>query len=218
MGTSRFHRVGLFVDWNSQLRECPSELKERPIDLCQLALRRVGKVASKLLCAVDGTSVFQVRTRLYHGWTAGVTQTPNRRAFLRIPEASDPDSIFPSERVLALGDVEFGDRLIDALPDRENVGLRIHLPNTLRRATGSVESSEKMVDTAMAVDILAWARQEPQSIALIFSSDDDIVPPTFVAEAWMKPLGGSVHLVRPPARGDSRFLRLDGLLNWSPDR
>jgi len=172
----------------------------------------VGKIVAKRLCNLDQKSVFRVQTRLYHGWTSGVTQTENRRAFASVPEFSNPDEIFPSARVLALSDVEFGDRLIDALAVRRNKGLQIHLPNTYRRQRGDTGPAEKMVDTALASDLLSWARSDPNSIALVFSGDDDAVPPVFVAEAWMKPFGGAVYLIRPEARGDSRFLSLEGLI------
>lgn len=48
-----------------------------------------------------------------------------------------------------------------------------------------------MVDTALAADLLAWAR-------------------LFTAEAWVKPHGGRTLLVR--RRAASQYLRLDGLL------
>lgn len=212
MNAPRFRRVGLFVDWNSQLREAPAEFIDRPIERCRFALRRVGKIVTRQLCSLERDCVFRVQMRLYHGWTAGVTQTVNRRAFSAVAEYENPDDIFPSERVLALSDVEFGDRLIDALPRRQNSGLRIHLPNTLRRQRGDTEPVEKMVDTALASDLLSWARTEPSSIAMVFSGDDDTIPPIFVAEAWMEPLGGSVYLVRSSPRGESRYLSLEGLL------
>lgn len=211
MKSVAFYRVGLFVDWNSQLRKCPDSLTDA-IDKCGFTLRSVGKSATKILCALDSTRVYRVRVRLYHGWTSGVTQTENRRAFLRLSEFGNPDEIFPSQRVLAASDIEFGDRLIDALPIRENKGLRIHLPNTLRRQSGRAQPVEKMVDTALAVDLLSWARAEPDSIALVFSDDDDMVPPVFVAESWMTAGGGRLFLVRSSERPDSKFLALEGLL------
>jgi len=209
---AEFRRVGLFVDWNSQLRAVPKDLENDPIERCRHALKATGKAATKLLCKFEEKSIFRVRMRLYHGWTSGTTQTANRRAFGAIDEMLTPDDLFPSIRVTAWSDVEFGDRLIDALPRREIGASRIHLPNTLRKQRGDEPPTEKMVDTAIAADILTWARHEPASIALVFSSDDDMVPPAFVAEAWMKPYGGSLHLVRPPARADSKFLSLEGLL------
>jgi hypothetical protein len=208
----RFRRVGPFVDWNSQIRGAPEEFTNQPVEKCRYALKRVGKIVTKQLCDLDESSVFRVQVRLYHGWTSGVTRTPNRRAFEEVAEFSAPDEIFPSTRVLALSDVEFGDRLIDALPVRQNRGLQIHLPNTYRRQRGDAEPAEKMVDTALASDLLSWARSDPESIALVLSNDDDAVPPIFVAEAWMKPFGGSVYLLRHRARGDSRYLSLEGLL------
>jgi hypothetical protein len=172
----------------------------------------MGKAVARELCASDGQATFRVRTRLYHGWTSGITFTENRRAITQLPEYENPDQIFPSARVLALSDIEFGDRLIDALPQRENIGLGIHLPNTLRRQSGAVQN-EKMVDTALAVDLLAWARIEPNSMAIVASTDDDVIPPVFVAEAWMRPFGGTIRVMRPAPRAESKFLRLEGLLS-----
>lgn len=208
----QFRRVGLFVDWNTQIREAPNDVRDQPIERCRFALKRVGKLVTRQLCRMDNAAVFRVQIRLYHGWTAGVTQTANRRAFQALAEFADPDEIFPSARVLSLPDVEFGDRLLDALPERQNKGLRIHLPNTYRRQRGDSEPAEKMVDTAIASDLLSWAKSEPSSIALVISNDDDVVPPVFVAEAWMRPFGGCVRLMRSVPRGESKYLLLDGLL------
>jgi hypothetical protein len=212
MSILRLRRVGLFVDWNAQIREAPPEFLDEPIEKCRYALKRMGKIVAKLLCNLDTDTVFRVQIRLYHGWTSGVSQTQNRRAFTNVAEFSNPDEIFPSSRVLALSEIEFGDRLLDALPARQNRGLQIHLPNTYRRQRGDTEPVEKMVDTALASDLLSWARSDPDSIALVVSSDDDVVPPVFVAEAWMKPFGGSVYLVRPVPRAESRYLSLEGLI------
>lgn len=164
------------------------------------------------LCKLDVSAIFRVKIRLYYGWTSGATNTPNRIAITKLSEYDNPDSIFASRRVISLSDIEFGDRLIDALPQRENVGLGIHLPNTLRKQGGGREKSEKMVDTALAADLLSWARAEPSSMAIVASSDDDLIPPVFVAEAWMKPFGGIVKILRPAPRAESRYLRLEGLL------
>lgn len=208
-----FRLAGLFVDWNTQILAAPAEFEEDPVGKCRFALLRIGKFATKHLRDTYPDDLFRVRIRLYHGWTAGTTQTPNRRAFAKVPEAMQPDDIFPSNRVLAASDIEFGDRLIDALPIREQRGSRIHLPNTLRRQHSDREPTEKMVDTALATDLLSWARTEPNSVALVFSGDDDMVPPVFTAEAWMSPYGGTVRLHRPIGRGDSRYLALEGLVD-----
>lgn len=211
--TGPFQSVGLFVDWNTQIRAAPIEFTDEPVARCKFALLRVGKLVTKHLCEAHPSALFKVRMRLYHGWTIGITQTVNRRAFNSVPEAAQPDDIFPSHRVLAAADIEFGDRLLDALPLREQRGSRIHLPNTLRRQSSDRPFTEKMVDTALAADLLSWAKSEPASIALVFSGDDDMVPPVFTAEAWMAPYGGKVYLHRPAGIGQSRYLALQGLLN-----
>ena len=204
--------VGLFVDWNSLLLGVPNDLQSNPDLASRHAINSVGKVVGKKLCSMDRDITYRVRIRLYHGWTAGVTPTANQRAITRMPEYLNPDEIFGSTRVLSLADIEFGDRLIDAPADRLNLGLGIHLPNTFRKQRSDMPPGEKMVDTALAADLLTWARFEPDSIALVLSSDDDVVPPLFVAEAWMKPYGGIVMLKRPRPRSESRYLSLAGLL------
>lgn len=201
------------MDWNSHLRLAPVDLGNDAILRSQFALNVVGKAVTKELCKFDSSATFRVRTRLYYGWTSGITRTPNRQAVTKLPEYDNPDQIFPSSRVLSLTDIEFGDRLIDAMPQRENSGLGIHLPNTWRKQSGREEKSEKMVDTALAADLLSWARTEPGSMAIVASADDDVIPPIFVAEAWMKPFGGVVRVLRPSPRVESKFLRLEGLLN-----
>lgn len=205
-------RVGLFVDWNSQIRRVPPAYKVDAVSKGGHALRSVGKAVTKALCSSDPTSTFRVRVRLYHGWTQGFSQTENRRAIAALPEFETPDDIFPSSRVLALGDLEFGDRLLDCLPERLNQGLGIHLPGTFRRKDKNSSGEEKMVDTALSADLLSWAKDEPQSLALVVTEDDDLVPPVFVAESWMKPYGGQVRVMRLAPWSESKGLNLKGLL------
>ena len=207
-----FKRVGLFIDWNTQLSNAPDELRDSVVERNRFAIRAVGKHVTKTLCSLHPTDVYRVDVRLYHGWTTGFTHTINRRAVAALQEFSDPDSIFTSPRVLAGSAVEFGDRLLDALPQREKKGLGIHLPNTCRKQGRDDAMTEKMVDTALAADLLSWARTDPTSTAFVICSDDDIIPPVFTAESWMKPLGGTVLLTRQRSANDGRFLSLEGLL------
>lgn len=100
--------------------------------------------------------------------------------------------------------------LLSALPERRHARPPIHLPNTLREQTRHAPEEEKTVDTALAADLLSWARSDPGEWALILSEDDDFVPPVFTAEAWTKPHGGRVYIVRSHKKGP--YLKLDGLL------
>ena len=67
-----------------------------------------------------------------------------------------------------------------------------------------------MVDTALATDLLAWARAQFQEWALVLAEDDDLIPPLYTAEAWVKQRGGRALLVR--RRGPNQYVKLDGIL------
>ena len=112
--------------------------------------------------------------------------------------------------------VQYGHTLIEASPERQHRDQRppIHLPNTLRNQEKGQPPTEKMVDTALAADLLAWARRSPSEWALVLAEDDDVAPPLFTAEAWIKPHDGRVLLLRKRPAG--QYLRLDGLLRKLP--
>lgn len=67
-----------------------------------------------------------------------------------------------------------------------------------------------MVDTALAADLLAWARFQSKAWALVLAEDDDLIPPLYTAEAWVKQRGGRALLVR--RRGTNQHVKLQGLL------
>jgi hypothetical protein len=86
------------------------------------------------------------------------------------------------------------------------------LPNTYgpdaRRTRGM---SEKMVDTAMASDVVDLAHREVDRWILILGEDDDLVPAVLTAEATRVGCEGRVLLLRRRIEGP--FLRLEGLLH-----
>ena len=204
-------RTGVFVDWNSQLRAIPQAVRMSPAEIAREALRRVGHSVSRLLVAEGPNERFRVDLRLYSGWTKGFTRSDYYKAVSVSAEAFDLDGLFPSSKIAVTPNLGFGDRLLDALETRLNSGLGIHLPNTLRSQEGD-RWSEKMVDTALASDLLSWLRDDFGSWAVVVSNDDDLVPPVFVAEAWVQQSNGRVLLLRTHSRAGERFLRLDGLL------
>lgn len=172
-----------------------------------LTVRRV----AKMLETQDALVRFTVTIRLYHGWRRGFEETDRRRAVMSAVSTSDLSGMARSSRVVVSPIVEYGDRLMAALSERLIPSLGIHLPNTVRRQSGNDPPAEKMVDTALAVDLLEYARQDPAGWVVVVSEDDDFVPPAFAAESWMKPYGGRVLLFRQK-RAPGRFLKLDGLL------
>ena len=71
------------------------------------------------------------------------------------------------------------------------------------------EIEEKMVDSAIASEVVDFAHREPDRWLVVVGDDDDLVPPVFVAEGARGAGLGKVLLVR--SRPDSPFLKLDDL-------
>ena len=204
-------RVTAFVDWNTRIRSVDAAEVERPHARAGRALRRTARVIGKVLAERNPSARFRVGLRVYHGWHKGFEPTENRKAMAAVVAETDFADLSPSPHVNISPDVRYGDDLLAALPERRHVRPAIHLPATLRRPDKHSPFAEKMVDTALAADLLALARDEPRDWALVLSEDDDVVPPVFTAEAWMKPHGGRTIIVRT-RRSSQAFLRLDGLL------
>ena len=74
-----------------------------------------------------------------------------------------------------------------------------HLLDTLRRRNG--EQDEKMVDTALVVDLLGLATRREADRYLVVSDDDDMLPGVLAAEA----VGARVGMLSRPHRS-SRFM------------
>ena len=157
---------------------------------------------------------FRVSFRLYRGWHKGWHATDGFKAAGQAVRNTDFTTL-SSGRVDFSSTVDYGHTLLTALPERlHRRHSPIHLPNTLRDQAKGRRQVEKMVDTALATDLLAWARQSPSEWALVLAEDDDVVPPLFTAEAWIKPHGGRALLLRKRRTG--QYLKLDGLLRPLP--
>jgi hypothetical protein len=199
-----------FVDWNAQIHNAGArdiaDARRRAHRTLDVTLDLIARA----LNTVDRSGRYKVSLRLYHGWHRGLTPSENRLALSRILNDPDFRLVSPSLNVLFETPIMFGDLLLAALPHRMLRSPRIHLPDTFRAPmTKGGPLREKMVDTAMASDLLVQARSEPLEWRIVLAEDDDLVPALFVAEAWSKDKGGRTMLImRRPA---SRFLRLDGL-------
>ena len=183
----------------------------RPLlDAARRTLDRTARLVGRALNPEKAK--FRVSLRLYHGWHKGWQPTESFKAATRAVGDTDLAGLSP-DRVDFSPAVQFGHTLLAALLERQHPRSSIHLPNTLRdRMTG--QPTEKMVDTALAADLLAWAHLSPSEWALVLAEDDDVVPPLFTAEALIKPHGGRALLLRKRPAG--QYLRLDGLLRQIP--
>ena len=199
--------VTAFVDWNSQMRNAGVPRGD-PHEMAKRTLTWISRIIGRVLIRQAPAFRFNVVFRLYHGWYKGWEPTENYRAITGL-EFDFPAS-GRTTKVAFSSKVQYGHALLAALPERRHVSPRIHLPNTWRQQSGDSPRVEKMVDTALAADLLEWAREGRSGWAIVLSEDDDVVPPILTAEAWMKLRGRCVFLAR--ARGGDQYLKLDGLL------
>ena len=177
----------------------------------ELTLRKVARIIDTVLTNKTPSTRFLIALRLYHGWHKGFEATANRKAMVALVTETDFSNLSRSPNLRFSTDVRYGDELLSALPQRAHTRPPIHLPDTWRQQGRGQSREEKMVDTALAADLLDRARSDPHEWALVLSEDDDVVPPLFTAEAWMRPYGGRVLIVRT-RRSSRAFLKLDGVV------
>lgn len=200
-----------FVDWRAQMYNCGVADESGGHDQAVRTLTRTVRVLSRSLVDLNEQFRFRVSLRLYHGWTKGFTWTPNRTAINTAVNQTDFSLLSRTPDIVINPDVSYGDFLISALPTRITQPRGIHLPGTLRDADRAGRVREKMVDTALAADLLSLARSDPQDWSIVLAEDDDLVPPLFVAEAWKIKSDGRVYLLRKRLPKNSN-VNLGGLL------
>lgn len=206
---SRIVNVVAFVDWNAQILLAYRNGANDPHGVADVAFRQTARRIARCLDTLGPDQRFRVTLRLYHGWHKGYEPTTNLKAARLAVAKADFAALSQRPNVVFSPDVEFGDRLSEALTCRLHQKLGIHLPNTLRRRFGQ-EQEEKMVDTALAADVVALAYREHDAWLVIVTEDDDLIPPLYVAEAVRFASSAKVVLLRK--RAQTSMMSLDGLL------
>lgn len=105
--------------------------------------------------------------------------------------------------------VEFGDFLLHAATSRIHPKLNCHLPNTVRNRNGS-KIEEKMVDTALAADVVSCAHRDSDNWIIVVTEDDDLVPPVYAAELALSGKQARVIILQKNARAS--LLNLENIL------
>lgn len=200
----------MFIDWNCQLHKLKlggrRTLDEG--DLAEKVMNYIGKRVAKVLSGADPRLRFDVELRGYHGWHKGYEPTDRRKALQTLVSGSIGDySTHPRVSLRSFG---FGDKLSLALETRLNPAVNGHLPGTLRDQEQDGNPVEKMVDTALAADLVSTASQEPDAWFIILGDDIDLAPPIFAAEALVARGTGRVLFARSVKKKE--LLKLDGLV------
>ena len=202
--------VTAFIDWNSQIHAAAPKENADPIAVCGTTLRYVGRAIGKALNDAEANLRYDVTLRIYHGWYKGFEPSVRRKALIPVFASTDFPALSMRANVVIRPNPHFGDLLLSALPLRLHPHLNCHLPNTLRRNTiDKSEIEEKMVDSAIASEVVDLAHREPNRWLVVVGDDDDLVPPIFVAEGARGAGAGRVLLLRN--RPDTPFLKLDDL-------
>lgn len=198
-----------FVDWKSQVHNARQVGERRLARQVDQTLSYITKLIDNTAHAVGGAERYDVTVRLYHGWHRGLTKTDLRMEIDRQLR----DCLVPSVhgRCYFNWRAPFGDRMLAALDQRLHHRLGLHLPDTLRSDFyDSGREREKMVDTALASDLLTIARSEPYTLKLLLAEDDDFVPAAYVAEKWSVHGARACLIVRKRPAG---HLNLAGMLH-----
>ena len=199
-----------FVDWNSQIHLSALPTERSELQIANRVLNYVCRVVSRALAFFGADRRFDVTLRVYHGWHHGFEVTPRRRALIQTIAGADFSSLSTRANVVIRRDVQFGDRLVSAPATRLYQRLGCHLPNTVRKSlTDPARLEEKMVDTAIASEVVDLAHREPQMWLVIVGDDDDLIPPLYVAEGARQAGGRRVLVIR--TRPPTPFLNLTEL-------
>jgi hypothetical protein len=207
---SRGISVTALIDWKSQMHNCGADKLSDRIEQASRTLQRTVSAIGKALNKLDKTSRYKVTLRLYHGWSKGYEWTPNRSAVVSAIAQTDFSVISRFPNIVINPEISYGDLLLSGLSHRVSKSKNIHLPGTLRDRGGD-SVGEKMVDTALASDLLSLAFSDPKDWSIVLAEDDDLVPPIFTAEAWKDRHGGKVYLLRKRSVAKSKVL-LGGLI------
>lgn len=208
MAANRPVRVLAFIDWNSQIHLSGLDAKADPLAAANGVLKKTTRRIALGLASVDKTKNFTVGMRLYHGWHRGFEPSVNKKAIRTAIATTDFPTLSTVPNVSFQANVAYGDCLLGALPERLHSTLAIHLPNTLRQQDRI--DGEKMVDTALASDVVFTAFSEPEDWIVVVAEDDDLVPPIFTAESVLSSRGARTLLLHSRKRNGT-FLRLESL-------
>lgn len=188
-------RVTALIDWDACRRLCPPARNQRVRDIERIFAKLQDEISSCLISG-SGDAHYRVRWRVYHGWYAGKTKTEDRLSFERYVRSARSRNV---RRVSFGADFSYSEILCCN-------SHRSPIFDTLRADESTSIPRQKMVDTALACDLLHLVRTRDSDVYVVVADDDDFVPALFTAESWKAKV---VWLHKRPSLNS--HLKLDGL-------
>lgn len=165
-------RVTAFVDWDTARRCVPPSLRRRPT--IEDVFTRLQDSIASYIKSRNEDGAYRVGWRIYHGWHQGKTKTPDRLAFESFTRNAKARTL---RSISFSADFAYGNDLCCA-------SVRNPLYDTLRRDPDTGKIRQKMVDTALACDLLHLARSRDSHLYVVIGDDDDLLPAIITAESW----------------------------------
>ncbi len=159
----------IYVDWHNAESNVRPSFAIQSTRYFQDVIFRIQEEVSKALKVRDSTVKYRATLRFYHGWHIGDQPTSIRSKFDFLKEQESFARTIGN--VSFTPEIRFGNELACE-------SIRSPLFST-SRAQG-----QKMVDTAIACDLLYMLRTGMCDVAIVVSDDDDFIPVAFTAEAW----------------------------------
>ncbi len=199
-----------FIDWNSQSHAAVDSELRGTQEGASRTLDYVGRVVGTALHSACDTTRFRVQLRIYYGFRRGFEATAGRKAVINALSSIDLSIISRRANVLIRDEYALGETLLLARPNRLHPHYNCHLPNTFRKSlVDSKKSEEKMVDTALATDLVHAAHSDRNTWLLVLGEDDDLTPPIITADAIRNGSASMVLLARK--RALAPFLKIEDL-------
>lgn len=161
------------MDWNNIQARVDEKFLSNPRKNIPPLVLRIQQQVARLLTKVDSESRHRVSLRIYYGWHRERDPTPIRGEFERY--RFDDNFARRISKVSFSAGFDFGNELCcyeDLMP----------LYDTYRGK--GQDKGQKMVDTAIACDVLHLSRFHPDMTTVIISDDDDFLPAVITAKSW----------------------------------
>lgn len=203
--SKQFRRAIAYLDWGSAKRivkpRTNTNEKQRLIDLENAVIELDNLVGKKLQTWQPGVKI-RVVQRFYNGWHKGKEPSLDRILFERLAfslkaQSRRRGSIYFQNSVEWGNELLCGERLFGTLRSRsetDSIGKPCYMDDL---------HVQKMVDTAIATDILTAVRSKIADYHLVVGDDDDLWPPILGALS----MNAQIRVIRITRNSETPFLQ-----------